>query len=89
MSKGNKVVPVRLDPVLIERIHEALASKNAKVFEEEWTFSRWVRDACWQKLSHLGAGKKQREKRRNEKNGRAGRVQQLGELLKGKVKVPS
>jgi len=61
MSKGNKVQPIRFDEVLLDRIKEALASKNERVFEEPWSLSKWVRDACWEKLAHLGAAKKQRE----------------------------
>lgn len=80
MSKGTRVVPVRLDPTLVERIEAAVKSKNATIFEEEWTFSRWVRDACWEKLAHLGAAKKQREKRGQQTREKR-RLAELGRLL--------
>jgi hypothetical protein len=67
-SKGNKIVGVRMPPLLLERIAQALASKNARIFDEEWTTSKWIVDACWEKLAHLSAAAKQREARRKAKS---------------------
>jgi hypothetical protein len=80
-SKGSRIIGVRVPPLLEARILETIAKNNRHVRDEEWTLTAWVLDAIKAKLAHQSRADMQRERRRAEKSGRAGRLVKLCEML--------
>lgn len=71
MSKGNYVVQVRMTPVLLELIEEAITRANEDRKDTPYDFSSWIREACRYKLAPYI-----RAKKRSSANRAAGEVQQ-------------
>lgn len=51
MSKGNKIVKVRMEPALLEELERQLASRNEHCREAPWTLSDFVRDCVRERLT--------------------------------------
>jgi hypothetical protein len=62
MSKGSKIVPVRIPEVLIHEIQEAIASADVYRFDQPYTVSEWIRGAVAERLGHLRRARTQRKK---------------------------
>jgi hypothetical protein len=77
MSKGSRMVGIRLESWMEERILERIARNNATRREEEWTISSWIRDAIMEKLAHQDRATLQKEKRRADREGRMERLARL------------
>jgi hypothetical protein len=60
MSKGRPVVPIRLDPGLIEDVELAIARRNEHSREQPWNFSDFVRVSICEKLDKMRRGRKQK-----------------------------
>ena len=67
MSKGSKIVPVRIPDRLFAELVAALKSQNYHTREEPLTLSGWVRKCVIDKLNHLERGKKRKKKQSFEK----------------------
>jgi len=52
MSKGSKITPVRIPPLLLAAIHEAIRSANKTRKAEPYTMSSWILTAIDEKLNH-------------------------------------
>jgi len=52
MSKGSKIVPVRIPAKLLGQIYTLIAQRNLKSKEEPWTTSAFVLCAIREKLDH-------------------------------------
>lgn len=62
MSKGSKVVPVRMGEDLLEQV-KAIVKRSAKTrFEGEWTVSEFVRAAVVDKLRHMERSRRPRRR---------------------------
>lgn len=62
MSKGSRIVPVRVPRDLEIRIAAAIASANQSTKEEPYTLSEWIRKAVVEKLDHLERSKRKKTK---------------------------
>ena len=58
MSKGSKIVPVRLPERLYRGIIEAMEAANRSRFEEPYVLSTYVRKCLLDKLAHLERSRK-------------------------------
>lgn len=65
MSRGNPIVQMRVDDELLQKIDEAIESRNEHSREAPWTRSDWLRQAVLDKLSHIARSKA--KKRTGEK----------------------
>lgn len=63
MSKGSRMVGVRLEPWLEARIMETIERNNNFTRGEPWTISTWIRDAMLAKIAHQDRARVQRAKR--------------------------
>lgn len=70
MSRGSKIVPVRLPEKLYHAIVEAMESANRTRFEEPYVVSTYVRKCLVEKLEHLERSKKKKSSKQ-EKGGEA------------------
>lgn len=52
MSKGSKIIPVRMEASLIESISRQLNSRNEKSANSPWTMSDFIRASVIEKLQH-------------------------------------
>jgi len=59
MSKGRPVVPLRLDPGLIEDMEIAIIRRNENTRETPWSFSDFIRVAICEKLHKMKRGRKE------------------------------
>jgi hypothetical protein len=57
MSRGNPIVQMRVDDEFLQRIDEAIESRNKHSREAPWTRSDWLRQAVLDKLSHIARSK--------------------------------
>lgn len=62
MSKGNRIVAIRLSADTIEKIDEAIVSANRMRRDAPYDFSSWIRAAIAEKLAHRGRSKKVKRK---------------------------
>lgn len=60
MSKGSKVVVVRIPAELGTEIDDAIHAANAVTREEPYNRSTWVRKCITDRLKHLARGRGQR-----------------------------
>lgn len=58
MSKGSKIVPVRVPPLFLAAIDAAIVEANKNRKGEPYTRSSWILSACSSKLDHNSRGKK-------------------------------
>ena len=58
MSKGNKIVGIRIDPTLIEKIDACLDQSKRDEFGQVQSISSWIRSAIISKLAHVKRSKK-------------------------------
>lgn len=80
MSKGSRIITLRLPPELEARVMETIESNNRHRREEEWTITSWVIDCIREKLRHQSAAQVQREKRQQAARDKR-RLAELGRLL--------
>lgn len=62
MSKGSRVVPIRVQRDLEIRIAAAIESANQTTKGEPYTLSEWIRKAVVEKLDHLERSKRKKTK---------------------------
>lgn len=62
MSKGSKIVPVRIPDRLFSAIVDAMEAANRTRFEEPYVLSTYVRKCLVDKLDHLQRSKKRARK---------------------------
>jgi hypothetical protein len=70
MSKGSKIVGVRVPPIFLAACEAAIARANRTTKEEPYTMSSWILAAMSRQLQHLSrseASRKTRKARRAEK----------------------
>lgn len=60
MSKGSKIVPVRLPAALLELVEIELLTRSTGPKGRPLTLSEWVRSAITEKLKHAKRSRKQR-----------------------------
>ena len=60
MSKGSKVVPVRIEAELLAMIDLLILRANEHTQEEPYTRSSWIKKALAEKINHLARSKKKR-----------------------------
>jgi len=53
MSKGSKVVPLRIDQELLNEIEQSVGAANYYTKGEPYTTSSWIRKCIREKLDHL------------------------------------
>lgn len=63
MSRGNKIVLVRIDPATLARIEARMKSRNETTREAEWTLSDYIRHCVAADLAHVARAKKSRKPR--------------------------
>ena len=61
MSKGNKIVPVRMTETLLHEIEAQIASRNAVAAGEPWVISDFIRTACQEKLKKMARSRAARK----------------------------
>jgi len=66
MSAGNKILNVRIEDALYERMQEELTRRNEASAEAVWTMSDYVRKAVLEKISHADRSRKKTGERRYE-----------------------
>lgn len=73
MSKGSKIVPVRIDEDLLEQMEQAIESRNAATQEEPFNVSDYIRFCIRTKLAHTArsrsTGRKAAKERRKANAG--------------------
>jgi hypothetical protein len=62
-SKGTRITPVRIDPVLLEDVQSQIRSRNEHTKDEEWNLSDFIRVALVEKLKHYRRSRKKKSKR--------------------------
>ena len=62
MSKGSRIVPIRIPAELESRILIAIDVRNKHSSEEPFSMSEWIRKAIMEKLDHLERSKKKKPK---------------------------
>lgn len=62
MSKGNPIIPVRVEPLMLALVEEAITAANERRREAEYTVSEWIRQAIREKLAHLRRSKNRPKK---------------------------
>jgi len=62
MSKGSKVVPLRISQELLDEIARSVESANYHTKGELYTTSSWIRKCIQEKLDHLNRPKKGKSK---------------------------
>jgi len=58
MSKGTKIIPVRVSKQIENEINEAIISRNNVTREACWTRSDFIRQAINDKLAHIRRSRK-------------------------------
>ncbi len=66
MSAGNKIVNVRFEDALHERMQEELTRRNEVTSEAVWSMSDYIRRAVQEKIAHADRGRKKTGERRYE-----------------------
>jgi hypothetical protein len=61
-SKGTRITPVRIDPVLLEDVQSQIRSRNEHTKDEEWNLSDFIRVALAEKLKHYRRSRKKKSK---------------------------
>lgn len=62
-SKGNKVVPVRMDPELLSAALVTIQTRNIFTTEQPWTFSDFVRVALVEKMKKMERSRRPRSRK--------------------------
>lgn len=57
MSKGSKVVPIRIPDELRKEIELFMMERNEYSREAPLSLSEWIRKACEEKIAHLKRGR--------------------------------
>lgn len=63
MSKGNKLVAVRCEPILLDKIDADIRVMNRSRPKTEMNRSAWIRRAILEKLAHRERSKRHRGKK--------------------------
>lgn len=63
MSRGNKIVPLRLSAETLAAMEARIERRNASTREEPWTVSDYIRHCIARDLAHIERGKKSRKPR--------------------------
>lgn len=58
MSKGSKIIPVRIPDELLTDLENAVKSANSTRREMPYTVSAWIRKCVEEKLAHLKRSRK-------------------------------
>lgn len=64
MSKGSRIIPVRIGGELLAEIQETIERRNQLTREMPWDMSAFVRAAIGDKLRHLRRAAEQARRRR-------------------------
>lgn len=70
MSKGSKIVPVRIDDDMYAEMEQAIKARNQRTREEPWKMSAFIRYCVRAELKHMKRGRA--SGRRNAKARKAG-----------------
>lgn len=62
MSKGSKIIPIRLSDLYLAALDRAIVSANKRVKGEPYDRSSWIRKALTEKLDHLARRPKRKPK---------------------------
>lgn len=62
MSRGSKIVPVRIPDELLDEVEVAVSSQNYHTKGEPHTLSGWIRKCIAEKLAHLKRSNKKRKR---------------------------
>lgn len=65
MSKGSRIVLIRIPLELMTKIEKAIVSANASTKAEPYTISSWFRKCVTDKIEHLLRGSKLRNGSQN------------------------
>ena len=60
MSKGSPIVPVRVPPLFLHLLKQAVIKGNRKRRGAPYTLSSWILTACREKLDHLERSSKKK-----------------------------
>jgi Arc/MetJ-type ribon-helix-helix transcriptional regulator len=63
MSKGNRVIKVRVSPELIALIERQIQQRNYHSREAPWVISDWIRVAMIEKLDKMRRSRRSRDRR--------------------------
>ncbi len=66
MSKGSKIVNVRIEDQLHERMQEELTRRNELTSQSVWSMSDYIRQAVMEKIAHADRSRKKTGERRYE-----------------------
>ncbi len=58
MSKGNKIVPLRIPPDMLAEVEERIARRNDATAAEIWTLSGYIRHCIASDLAHARRSRK-------------------------------
>ena len=64
MSRGSRIIPVRVKPELLAKIQETIKRRNANTSDAPWTMTDFFLAAVQDKLRHLERARHQRCRRR-------------------------
>lgn len=67
MSKGNRIVPVRISAEMMSAIEASIESLNVRAGPNHWNVSDWIRQAILDKLAHMQRSR--RPRRRQDSGG--------------------
>ena len=58
MTKGSPIIPIRIQPNLLDQINRAINNANANRRLEPYSRSSWILAAIQDKLAHLARARK-------------------------------
>lgn len=64
MSKGSRIVTLRLPDDMMSSVYEALKRRNERTRDSQWSLSDWIRAAAEDKLKHVARGRRGSRKRK-------------------------
>lgn len=63
MSKGNKIVCLRIDSVMMQEIAACIRNRNAVTRESEWSRTDFILKAIKEKIHHMDRARKSRKRK--------------------------
>jgi hypothetical protein len=67
MSRGSRIIPLRVKPELLARMQQTIERRNAITREAPWSMTDFVLAAVKDKLLHLDRARRQTARRRQAK----------------------